>query len=50
VPRSIHFVDLPVTQKTREKIKKKKGKKSYDSFLNEIMQMRFGIEEDTTWQ
>ena len=31
------FVDLCVTNETREKIRRKKGNDSYDKFLNDIM-------------
>jgi len=31
------FVDLCVTNETREKIRRKKGNSSYDKFLNDII-------------
>ncbi len=37
MPRRKMFVDLPVTKSTREKVRRKKGKKTYDDFLNHIM-------------
>jgi len=37
--RKTEFVDLPVYEKTREKVRKKKGDKTYDQFINEIMKL-----------
>ena len=37
--RNKFFVDLPVTEKTRDKVRKKKGDKTYDQFINEIMKL-----------
>ena len=37
--RKTEFVDLPVYEKTRDKIRTKKGTKTYDEFLNEIMNL-----------
>ena len=39
VERKTKFVDLPVYEKTREKVSKKKGDKTYDEFINEIMNL-----------
>ena len=41
MPRKTKHYDLPVHFETREKIRKKKGKKSYDDFINEILKMEF---------
>ena len=35
--RNKKFVDLPVTEETRAKVKEKKGTSSYDDFINEIL-------------
>ena len=35
--RKKKFVDLPVTEKTREKVRIKKGRSSYDDFINKII-------------
>jgi len=39
IKRKTGFVDLPVYEKTREKVRKKKGTKTYDEFINEIMNL-----------
>ncbi|MGI0021511.1 MAG: hypothetical protein ACRD9Q_01500 [Nitrososphaeraceae archaeon] len=31
------FVDLPVTENTRNKVRKKKGERTYDQYINELM-------------
>jgi hypothetical protein len=43
MPRHTKFYDVPVTFNTREKLRKKKGSKTYDDFLNEIMNMDLGM-------
>jgi len=43
MPRKTHFVDLPVQKETREKIKRRKGGKSYDEFLRSILDMEIGL-------
>jgi|GEM_PF-5278146 len=35
--RKKKFVDLPVTKKTRDQVKEKKGKLSYDKFINKML-------------
>jgi len=44
--RKKKFVDLPVTEKTRQKVKEKKGSSSYDKFINDIM--NFNLSGDKT--
>lgn len=41
--RKTKFYDLPVKKQTREKIRKKKGSKSYDEFLNDILGTELGF-------
>jgi|TARA_R100000655_G_scaffold107909_1_gene158993 hypothetical protein len=41
--RRTKFVDLPVHISTREKIRRKKGKKSYDNFLSDILDSELGL-------
>jgi len=43
MPRKTHFVDLPVQKDLREKIKRRKGKQSYDEFLRDILNMEIGL-------
>ena len=35
--RKKKFVDIPVTEETRTKVKIKKGRSTYDDFINKIM-------------
>ena len=35
--RKTEFVDMPVYEKTRTKVQKKKGEKTYDQYINELM-------------
>lgn len=41
--RRTKFYDIPVKKPTREKIKKKKGNRSYDEFLNDILDTELGF-------
>jgi len=41
--RKTKFFDIPVKEKTREIIRKKKKGKTYDEFLNEILNMELGL-------
>ena len=43
VKRRTKFVDLPVHMDTREKIRRKKGKKTYDDFLSDILDTELGL-------
>ena len=43
--RKKKFVDLPVTKDTRTKIKNKKGKDSYDKFINKMLNFDFTGDE-----
>lgn len=41
--RKTKFVDLPVYPSTRDLIKNKKGHKSYDEFIREILDIEIGL-------
>lgn len=42
MPKNVDFVDLCVHKDTRDRIRKAKTNKSYDEFINEILNFRVG--------
>jgi hypothetical protein len=41
--RKTYFYDIPVKKSTRRKLKKAKGEKTYDEFLNYILNTELGF-------